>query len=43
MNTPEDDPEETLKGINAADLLARGLESAKAATGNPQAWQPPTP
>jgi len=43
MNTPEDDPEETLKGINPAELLARGLESAKAATGNPQAWQPPTP
>ncbi len=43
MNTPEDAPEETIKGINAADLLARGLESAKAATGNPQAWQPPTP
>jgi len=43
MNTPEEDNEPTIKGIHAADLLARGLESAKAATGNPQAWQPPTP
>lgn len=43
MNTPEDEPAETLKGINAADLLARGLESARAATGNPLAWHPPTP
>ncbi|MDP1586794.1 MAG: serine/threonine-protein kinase, partial [Prosthecobacter sp.] len=43
MNTPEDETQETIKGIHAADLLARGLESAKAATGNPQAWQPPTP
>lgn len=43
MNTPEEEDEPTIKGINAADLLARGLESAKAATGNPQAWRPPTP
>lgn len=43
MNHSPEDTEPTLKGINAADLIARGLESAKAATGNPQAWQPPTP
>jgi serine/threonine protein kinase/formylglycine-generating enzyme required for sulfatase activity len=42
-HSPEDDTEPTIKGVHAADLIARGLESAKAATGNPQVWQPPTP
>ena len=42
MSTPED-PDATLKGIHPADLLARGLQSAKADTGNPLAWNPPSP
>jgi len=42
MDTP-DDPDQKLQGIDAADLLARALESGKPATGNPRVWTPPAP
>ncbi|MBK8094954.1 MAG: serine/threonine protein kinase [Verrucomicrobiaceae bacterium] len=38
-----EDSNETILGLNPADLLLRGLQSGKSATGSPQAWQPPTP
>jgi len=44
MATPED-PDQNLKGIDPAGLLARGLESGKGkpGTGNPRAWVPRPP
>lgn len=42
MSAPEN-TDDSLLGLNPADLLARGLATQKAATGNPSVWQPPMP